>query len=88
MYRIILACKGVPTNVGTAAARDIANEFAQRTWHKTVTCVWDGSKLILQADTEFDSDGVALKDEFSDAISAYISDAFDGDIETLSVAII
>jgi hypothetical protein len=88
MYRIVLACEGVPANVGAVAARGITDEFAQRTSHENVTCVWDGSRLILQADKDFDSDGLALKDEFSDAISAYIKEAFDGDIETLSVAVI
>jgi hypothetical protein len=88
MYRTILACKGVSANVGAVAARDITAEFSHRTWHENVTCVWDGSRLILQADNDFDSDGVALKNEFSEAISAYIKEAFGGDIETLSVAVI
>jgi len=51
-----------------------------------VICKWDGSQLILQADNDFDASGLALRDEFSDAISACIRDAFDGDIEVLSVA--
>ena len=54
-------------------------------WHENVTCVWNGSQLILQADKDFDSNGLALVDEFSDAISACIKDGFDGDIEVLSV---
>ncbi len=28
MYRIVLACKGVPADVGEVAARDITEEFA------------------------------------------------------------
>ena len=84
-YRIVLACNGVPAHAGTVGARDIAEEFTHRPWHKNVTCVWDGSQLILQADNDFDSNGRALVDEFSDAISACIKDGFDGDIEVLSV---
>jgi len=30
MYRIVLACKGVPADVGAVAARDIAEEFTRR----------------------------------------------------------
>jgi len=50
-----------------------------------VQCEWDGSQLILQAENDFDSDGLALLNEFSDAISAYIQDGFDGDIDIVSV---
>src|SRR6267143_2740844 len=68
MYRIVLACKGVPADVGAVAARDITEEFTHRPWHQNVRCEWDGSRLILQADNDFDSNGLALLDEFSDAI--------------------
>jgi hypothetical protein len=49
-------------------------------------CEWDGSQLILRADNDFDESGLALRDEFSDAISACIRDGFDGDIIIVSVA--
>jgi hypothetical protein len=64
MYRIVLACKGIPTHAGVAGARDICNEFEHRPWHENVRCVWDGSQLILQAENDFDSNGLALVDEF------------------------
>jgi hypothetical protein len=85
MHRIIVACKGVPADAGIAAARDITEEFTHRPWHKNVTCVWDGSQLILQADNHFDTNGLALADEFSEAISACIEVGFDGDLQILSV---
>lgn len=85
MYRVILSCVGVPQAVGAAAAIDIAEEFTHRPWHQNVHCSWDGSKLILQADNDFDTDGSALADEFSDAISACIADGFDGSIKIESV---
>ena len=44
-----------------------------------------GSRLILQADNDFDPNGLALQDEFSDAISASLTDGFDGDIDVVSV---
>jgi hypothetical protein len=85
MYRIVLACKGVPTHAGAAGAADISNEFAHRPWHANATCVWDGSQLILQAENDFGSNGPALADEFSDAICACIEGGFDGNIEILSI---
>ena len=85
MYRIILTCNGVPPHAGATAALDITEEFTERPWHKNVTCVWDGSQLILQADNDFDSKGLALLDEFSDAISECIEGGFDGDLNVLSI---
>jgi hypothetical protein len=85
MHRLVLACTGVPVDAGAAGARDIAEEFTDRTWHQHVSCEWDGSRLILQADNDFDSNGLALVDEFSDAISACISGGFDGDIQIVSI---
>jgi hypothetical protein len=83
-YQITLVCKGVPVHAGAAAARDISEEFTHRPWHKDVTCVWDGSQLILQAERVADSNGLSLRDEFSDAISASIAGGFNGNIEILS----
>ncbi len=40
---------------------------------------------MLLADNDFDADGLALVDEFSDAITACIKEGFDGDIEIVSV---
>ena len=88
MYLITLACRGVPADVGKAAACDITKEFTHRPWHKNVTCHWDGSQLILQGDNDFDSKGLALLDEFSDAISATISEGFDGNIDVVSVSLL
>ena len=85
-YRIVLACNGVPTGVGAEAARDITEEFTHRSWHQNLSCEWNGSRLILQADNDFDSNGLALLDEFSDAISACIEDGFDGGIDVVSVS--
>ena len=85
MYRIVLACKGVPAHAGAAAALDVTEQFTHRPWHQNVSCEWDGSQLVLKADKDFDSDGLALLDEFSDAISACIEEGFDGGIDIVSV---
>ena len=86
MYRIVLACYGVPESAGPEAAVDITTEFAEhRPWHSNVNCTWDGSRLILQADNDVDSDGLALLDEFSDCTAAYIKELFDGEIKIESI---
>ena len=86
MYRNTLACLNVPTQRGEAGAADIQQEFAKRPWHENVRCVWDGKELLLHADSDWDAEGKALVDEFSDSISACIDDAFDAEIEIRSVS--
>jgi len=88
MYRIVLKCTGIPANEGPSGAENIQEEFTHRPWHTNVKCEWNGSQLILQADNDYDSNGLALTDEFSDAISACISDAGDGGIEVVSVTVL
>jgi hypothetical protein len=85
-YRVVLACDGVPTHLGPQAAVDITREFTKRPWHDRVICTWNGHGLILQAENDFDPQGTALIDEFSDALAACIPDGFDGTIRVLSVA--
>ena len=86
MYRITLASNCVKADTGEAAARDITEEFTHRPWHQNVRCEWDGSRLLLHAENDYDSNGLALMDEFSDAISACIDEPLEGNIEVLSVA--
>jgi len=88
MYRIVLACSGIPADEGPAGAECIQEAFTRRPWHTNVKCKWTGSQLILQADNDYDSNGLALMDEFSDEISACILDAGDGDIEVVSVTVL
>ena len=86
MYRIVLACCGVPESAGAEAAADITAEFAEhRQWHKKVSCTWDGTRLLLQADNDFDPEGLALMDEFSDCTAAYVKELFDGEIKVESI---
>jgi len=88
MYRIVLACKVVSAHEGLTGAQCIQEEFTRRPWHTNVKCEWDDGRLILQADNDYDSNGRALMDEFSDSISACISNAGDGVIEVLSVTVL
>jgi hypothetical protein len=84
-YRISLSCGGVPVDVGPQAAIDITEEFTHHRWHENAECGWDGASLLLSAENDFDAGGLALMDEFSDAIAACIADGFDGDIRVLSI---
>ena len=86
MFRVVLSCGGIPTQSGSEAAASIAKEFAEhRPWHKNVSCIWDGSRLVLAAISDYDSDGQALLDEFSDCVSAYVVGHFDSDMRVESV---
>ena len=85
MYRVVLECSGVPAAEGAEAATDIEREFREhRPHHQNVRCTFDSGKLVLQAENDFDADGMALMDEFSDCISAYVATAFDGDLKVVS----
>jgi hypothetical protein len=86
MYRVVLACGGISKSAGAEAATDIAKEFAEhRQWHTNVSCTWDGSRLILSADNDYDRNGLALMDEFSDCLAAYLAEGFDGEIRIESI---
>ncbi len=85
MHRVVLECSGVPAAEGEEAAADIEREFREhRRHHINVRCTFDDGKLVLQADNDFDPDELALMDEFSDCISAYIATLFDGDLRLVS----
>ena len=84
IHRVILACGGVPAAAATSAARGIEAEFKQHRKHfKNVTCHFANGELVLGADNDFDADGLALMDEFSDLLSAFLP-PFDGDIRFVS----
>ena len=87
-YRVVVVCTGVAMNAGTQAALDITEEFTHRPRHHNAVCIWDGHVLILQSENDFDPNGVALMDEFSDAISANVEDGFNGVIRVQSTELI
>jgi hypothetical protein len=75
MFRIVLECDaaGLPAEIGEQAAIDIAEEFAHRPWHTNVRCTWDKPSLRLEAQNDFDNQGLAIRDEFSDALAACVA---------------
>jgi hypothetical protein len=86
MYRITLECEGVPPSAGDETARDITEAFRCHYPHEhNVLCTFDNGKLKLVAENDYDAQGLSLMDEFSDNISAYIAELFDGEIKLVSV---
>jgi len=89
MFRVILECSGVPIDQGEIAARDIAREFAEHRPHQqNIKCSFTEGKLRLVAENDYDAKGLALMDEFSDCLSAFIRGGFDGDMWVKSVSVI
>jgi hypothetical protein len=79
VYRVTIVCPGVPEQLGTQAAVDIQKAFADhRRHHQRVRCSFASGELMLVAENDFDSNGLALRDEFSDCISAFLTETPDG----------
>jgi len=86
VYRITLECEGVPASAGDEAARDITEAFRRDYPHEQkVLCTFNDGKLRLVAENDYDPEGLNLMDEFSDNISAYIAEPFDGEIRLIGV---
>ncbi len=84
-YRVVLQCEGLPSDAGAEAARDITTGFSKRNWHRKAICGWDGKVLTLVVENDFDREGRATMDEFSDEISACVKGGSDGDMRVVSV---
>lgn len=73
MYRVIIVCPGIADPFGVKAAADIETHFASdRRHYQNVRCSFATGDLSLTAESDFDKDGLALQDEFSDCISAFL----------------
>jgi len=89
MYRVSLVCDGISSDEGLAVASDITAEFKNyRPHHLNVTCSYADGKLILVAENDFDPNGLALQDEFSDCLSACLPSGSVGHIIVASLAVI
>jgi hypothetical protein len=86
MFRVTLICEDVPLSEGAQAAIDITENFVlHRPHHTSALCTWTGSALVLVVENDFDDNGLATQDEFSDEISGAVASGFDGDLKVLSV---
>ena len=89
MFKITIRASGISPHIGATAAHWIESEFREhRQWHEQVSCTFSNGALTLVAFNDFDRDGRALSDEFSDCLCASIpldgmSD--DGDFEVVAV---
>ena len=73
MYRVTLTCSGLTDAEGGGGVFDILEEFSHRPWHTDATCEWKEGILRFSATNDFDKNGLALLDEYSDAIHACIN---------------
>lgn len=70
MYRIVATCDGVQPSCGEEAARDITAEFAALDDYANVQCEWNGSELMLRADSDWDEHGQFTADYFYKCVFA------------------
>lgn len=73
MFRNTVTCQGLKDEETAEAVADMLSEFAQRPWHEDVTCEWRAGILRLSTQSDGDPTGMALLDEFQDAVVAYIN---------------
>jgi hypothetical protein len=85
VYRSTVICIGLSEAEAKEAVADILTEFAERPWQKEIACEWREGILRLSAQNDSDFNGLALLDEFGDAITAYINYSGDIKIEVESV---
>jgi hypothetical protein len=83
--RVTLAATNFSQEQGRAAAADLVEGFKHRPHHRNVTCEWNEGSLILHAENDDDDKGLALMDEFSDEISANVTQPPNGNIRIVSV---
>jgi hypothetical protein len=85
-HRVILSCP-CPSTFGEELAKEIEAEFHQHYPHEhEVSCVFEDGKLYFASTNDYDPEGLNLMDEFSDVITAYEPEHFDGDIKFVSNA--
>jgi hypothetical protein len=85
MYRATVICRGLTEAEASEAVTDMLSEFQQRPWQLEVACEWSKGILRLSAQNEVDSTGMALLDEFGDAVVAYINYAGEVNVAVESV---
>lgn len=71
MFRVTVICEGIRPDAWPDALQDIRTEFEERSWHSIVDLHWSGDTLHLIAVNDYDTNGEALADEFSDTVAAY-----------------
>jgi hypothetical protein len=70
MFRVTVSCEGIAPEKWPQALSDVREEFVSRHWHRIIDVRWSGQTLLLTVENDYDADGEALADEFSDTIAA------------------
>ena len=71
MFRTTVSCEGIAPEKWPEALSDVREEFISRHWHRIIEIRWSGQRLLLTVENDYDANGEALADEFSDTIAAY-----------------
>jgi hypothetical protein len=71
VFRVTVKCERIASAAWPDALEDVRAEFRDRPWHNIVDIRWSGDVLLFIAENDYDSDGEALADEFSDTVAAY-----------------
>jgi len=85
MYRATVICTGLTDFEAREAVVDMLAEFSERPWQEKVECEWRDGVLRLSAQNEVNDNGLALLDEFGDAINAYVNYSGEIHLEVESV---
>lgn len=65
MHRVTAICEGVSPSCGEEAARNITAEFvALGDQYQRAQCDWNGTELVLHAESDWDEDGSVTADYF------------------------
>jgi hypothetical protein len=86
MFRITVSCDGIPPGEWPEAISDVREEFSSREWHHVFDIRWLGQALLLTVENDYDANGEALADEFSDTIAAYAPGTPGYSVRIVSVA--
>ena len=88
MFRVTVKCERIAEHAWPGALEDVRTEFLSRPWHSIVDVKWSGDVLLLIADNDYDSDGEALADEFSDTVAAYAPGTPGYRVDVVSVEVV
>ena len=88
MFRVTVKCEHIPSTAWPNALEDVFAEFKERAWHSVVDVHWSGDVLFLTALNDYDDDGEALADEFSDTIAACAHGTLGYRVSVVSVEVI
>jgi hypothetical protein len=87
-YEVTLRCCGPNLENAATVVRDILDGFKERPWHENVRLEWTGECLVLRVENDFDDDGNALQDEFSDELSGATAADWQGNLQIVAVRIL